>query len=158
MAKPKFTLTSTAFSANASIPSQYTCDGTQASPPLTIAGTPEGTQSFVLIFEDLDVPRQLKPDGVFLHWLVFNIPGSISEITENAQIGVLGANSLGKNAYASPYPPPEYEPSEHRYVFTLSALDKVLSLKIGASKDEVTSAMRGHVIRQTQLIGRYKRT
>jgi Raf kinase inhibitor-like YbhB/YbcL family protein len=157
MATSTLTLTSTAFQANSAIPSKYTCDGTQVSPPLSIAGAPEGTQSFVLILEDPDVPKQLVPTGVFVHWVLFNIPGSLTEITEGAQVGTAGANGAGKNAYAPPCPPTQYEPSEHRYIFTLYALDANLSLKAGASKDEVMKATQGHILAQSQFIGRYKK-
>jgi len=150
-------LTSTAFSPNTSIPSQYTCDGAQTSPPLSIAGAPQGTQSYALIVEDPDVPKQLMPAGVFVHWVLFNIPASITEITEGAQVGTPGANGAGKNAYTGPCPPAQYEPSEHRYIFSLYALDRSLSLKAGASKDDVVKAMQGHILGQTQLIGKYKK-
>ncbi len=157
MAFSTLTLTSTAFDQNASIPSRYTCDGVQVSPPLSIKGALQGTQSYALIVEDPDVPKQLLPSGVFLHWLLFNIPGSVTEITEGAQVGTSGANGAGKNAYAGPCPPPQYEPSEHRYIFTLYALDKMLSLKAGASKDDIIKEMKGHILAETQLIAKYKR-
>jgi Raf kinase inhibitor-like YbhB/YbcL family protein len=152
-----FKLTSSAFAEGASIPSAYTCDASQASPPLSIAGAPAGTKTFALIMEDPDVPRQVKPDGVFLHWVVFNIPGSITEIVEGARIGVSGTNGAGKTNYVGPCPPAQYEPSEHRYVFTLYALDIELSLKAGATKGDVLKAMEGHVLSEAKLIGKYKR-
>jgi Raf kinase inhibitor-like YbhB/YbcL family protein len=157
MATSTFTISSAAFSENSSIPSLYTCDGAQTSPPLSIAGAPKGTQSYALIVEDPDVPKQLVPSGIFVHWVVFNIPASITEITEGALVGTPGANGAGKSAYTGPCPPPQYEPSEHRYVFTLYALDIQLSLKAGASKDDVLKAMKGHILGQAQLVGKYKR-
>jgi Raf kinase inhibitor-like YbhB/YbcL family protein len=157
MATSTFALTSSAFKENASIPSQYTCDGSQASPPLSINGAPQGTKTFALIVEDPDVPKQLAPSGVFVHWVVFNIPASITEITEDAQIGTAGANGAGKNTYAGPCPPAQYEPSEHRYFFTLYALDADLKLSVGASKEDVLKAMQGHILAQAQLVGRYKK-
>ena len=107
--------------------------------------------------DDPDVPKQLRPDGVFDHWTLFNIPASMSEIPEGGSVGIAGANGAGKNAYTGPCPPPQYEPSEHRYVFTLYALDRMLDLKAGATKQEVKAAMQGHILEQTQLIGKYKR-
>lgn len=97
------------------------------------------------------------PSGVFVHWVLFNIPASITEITEGAHIGTAGANGAGKSAYAGPCPPPQYEPAEHRYFFTLYALDTELQLKPGASKDEVMKAMQGHVLAQSRLTGKYKK-
>jgi Raf kinase inhibitor-like YbhB/YbcL family protein len=157
MATSTLTLTSTAFTQNSSIPSQYTCDGSQVSPPLTISGAPEGTKSYALIVEDPDVPKQVLPSGLFVHWVLFNIPASITEITEGAQVGTDGANGAGKAAYAGPCPPPQYEPSEHRYFFKLYALDRELSLKAGVSKEDVEKAMQGHILAEAQLIGKYKR-
>jgi Raf kinase inhibitor-like YbhB/YbcL family protein len=155
--KSNFTLSSAAFTANATIPSKYTCDGPQISPPLSISGAPEGTKTFALIVEDPDIPKQLMPGGVFVHWVVFNIPGNISEIPEGEAAGVAGSNGAGKNAYAGPCPPPQYEPSEHRYFFTLYALDAELPPQAGASKDDVVKAMQGHILAQSELIGKYKK-
>jgi Raf kinase inhibitor-like YbhB/YbcL family protein len=151
-------LASLAFVANGSIPSKYTCDGDPSlSPALTIAGVPTAAKSLTLIMDDPDVPKQLRPDGVFDHWTLFNILASTRAIAEGGSVGIAGANGTGKNAYTGPCPPPQYEPSEHRYVFTLYALDRMLALKAGATKTEVKAAMQGHILDQTQLTGKYKR-
>ncbi len=152
-----FSLSSTAFTDGATIPAKYTCDGESVSPALSISGVPEGTVSLALIVDDPDVPKQLKPDGVFDHWVLFDIPPATKEIPEDGSAGTAGVNGAGADAYAAPCPPPQYEPSEHRYVFTLYALDATLGLPAGASKSDVLFAMKGHVIAQTELIGRYKR-
>lgn len=158
MATSTLTLTSSAFADNASIPSRFTCDGDRTvSPALSIAGVPEGTKSLTLIMDDPDVPKALKPDGIFDHWMLFNIPADTREVPEGGSVGVAGANGAGKNAYTGPCPPPQYEPSEHRYIFKLYALDSELPLQAGASKADVEKAMEGHIIAQTQLVGRYKR-
>lgn len=158
MATSTLTLTSPVFADNASIPSRFTCDGDRTvSPALSIAGVPEGTKSLALIMDDPDVPKVLHADGVFDHWVLFNIPADTSEIPEGGSAGVAGANGAGKNAYTGPCPPPQYEPSEHRYFFKLYALDSELSLQAGATKEEVEKAMEGHIMAQTQLVGRYKR-
>ncbi|MDO8562112.1 MAG: YbhB/YbcL family Raf kinase inhibitor-like protein [bacterium] len=151
-------ITSTAFEENGGIPSKYTCDVSGAvSPPLAFSGVPEGAKSLALIMDDPDVPKALKPDGVFDHWVLFNISPDTKGIDEGGFAGTAGANGAGKNAYAGPCPPPQYEPKEHRYVFALYALDAMLPLKEGASKQEVLKAMEGHVIEKVQLIGRYSR-
>lgn len=158
MTTSTLTLTSAAFADNASIPSRFTCDEDRSvSPALAIAGVPEGTKSLALIMDDPDVPKALKPEGVFDHWVLFNIPADTREIPEGGSAGVAGANGAGKNAYTGPCPPPQYEPSEHRYFFKLYALDSELSLQAGATKVEVEKAMEGHILAQTQLVGRYKR-
>jgi Raf kinase inhibitor-like YbhB/YbcL family protein len=151
-------ITSPAFEHNGRIPSKYTCDGDRSvNPPLAFSGVPDGTKSLALIVDDPDVPKQLRPDGVFDHWVLFNIPPSAHGIVEGGTAGTAGANGSGASAYTGPCPPPQYEPSEHRYVFVLYALDSDLPLKAGATKPEVLKAMEGHIIKQSQLIGKYKR-
>ena len=151
-------ITSPAFEQNGRIPGKYTCDGNRTiSPPLAFSGVPERAKSLALIMDDPDVPKMLHSDGVFDHWILFNIPPATREIAEGASVGIAGANGSGASAYTGPCPPPQYEPSEHRYVFVLYALDSELSLKEGATKKEVLQVMEGHVIQQAQLIGKYKR-
>ena len=158
MATSTLSLTSTAFENGGLIPAKYTCDEDRMlSPQLSIAGVPAEAKSLVLIMDDPDVPKELKPDGVFDHWVLFNIPPTTTEIPEGGSAGIVGANGAGKNAYTGPCPPPQYEPSEHRYFFKLYALDTELTLQAGASKEEVEKAMQGHVVGEVQLMGRYKR-
>lgn len=158
MTSSTLTLTSTQFENNASIPARFTCDGDRAvSPALSIEGVPLGTKSLVLIMDDPDVPKVLHADGVFDHWVLFNIPADTREIPEGGSVGVAGANGAGANAYTGPCPPPQYEPSEHRYIFKLYALDAELPLQAGATKADVEKAMSGHILTETQLVGRYKR-
>ena len=151
-------ITSSAFEQNGRIPSKYTCDGDRTiNPPLVFSGVPEGAKSLALIMDDPDVPKVLHADGVFDHWVLFNISPATREIAEGKSAGTAGANGAGISAYTGPCPPPQYEPSEHRYVFVLYALDSELSLKEGASKAEVLKAAERHVIQQAELIGKYKR-
>lgn len=154
-------LTSTAFEQGGTIPSKYTCDGDRSvSPPLRISGVPSEAKSLALIMDDPDVPKQLHPDGVYDHWVVFDIPPAdgAPNIPEGGPVpGTHGANGAGKDAYTGPCPPPQYEPSEHRYVFRAYALDAELSLRRGATKKEVLDAMQGHILEQAELVGRYKR-
>ncbi len=152
-------ITSSAFEDGALIPSLYTCDGNRTlSPALSFTDVPEDTVSLVLIMDDPDVPKALRPDGVFDHWVLFNIPPETRGIPEGGTVGIAGANGRGEPAYAGPCPPPEYEPSEHRYFFKLYALDSTLSFSEGVTKKEVEQAMEGHILQQAQLVGRYQRT
>ena len=157
MATSTLVLKSPVFENGASIPSRFTCDGENMSPPISWSGVPDGTKSLALIADDPDVPKILKPDGVFDHWVLFNIPPETTEVTTGGTAGVSGGNGAGKNQYTGPCPPPQYEPSEHRYFFRLYALDTMLALPEGASKEEVLAAMQGHIIAQAELMGRYKR-
>jgi|SRR3989344_4912176 len=153
-----FSITSSAFEQDGRIPSKYTCDGDRTiNPPLVFSGVPESAKSLALIMDDPDVPKVLHADGVFDHWVLFNISPDTKGIPEGHSFGTAGANGGGKNAYTGPCPPPQYEPSEHRYVFVLYALDVGLPLKEGATKQEVLKAMEGHILQQAELVGKYKR-
>ncbi len=153
-----FSLTSSAFLEGERIPKKYTCDGDNLSPPLAFGDAPEGTKSIVLIMEDPDLPRAIYPDGgVFDHWTLFNIPPDTAELTEGTPVGTGGLHSGGKIGYASPCPPAQYEPKEHRYFFRAYALDAILPLEEGATKSQVLSAMNEHILATAELMGRYSR-
>lgn len=156
------TLTSPAFTAGGKIPSLYTCDGENINPPLHISGVPSGTQSFVLTVEDPDIPQAVKDKmgiNVLDHWVVFNIPSTTTDIPENtAGIGASGMGARG-DTYLGPCPPREYEPREHRYIFTLYALSSPPTLAFikAPTKDDVVRAVESQVIEKSILIGRYER-
>jgi len=151
-------LTSPVFEENGSIPAQYTCDGDRAlSPPLYITDVPENAQSLVLIMDDPDVPAEVMPEKLFTHWVLFDIPPDTEGIPEGMQAGHLCMNTVGDASYTGPCPPPNYDPSEHRYFFKLFALDTMLNLPAGSSREHVEDAMDGHVIERIELVGRYSR-
>lgn len=162
MTSSNLMLTSSAFVDGGSIPSRFTCDGERdLSPALAISGVPEGAKSLALIMDDPDIPAHAKRSDFqeFDHWILFDLPADTKEIPEGGiQAGTAGVNSVGENAYAGPCPPAQYEPSEHRYIFTLYALDTVFGWPAGATKAQLLAAMQGHVLAQTTLTGRYKRT
>ena len=104
--------------------------------------------------EDHDVPRNLRPDGTFDHWIVFNIPPDVRIIEENQRVkGLYGITTNGKTEYTGPCPPDK----EHNYTFSLYALDRELALKAGSPKIEILNNMTTHIIAETKLIGRYER-
>lgn len=143
-------LTSTAFQHNEMIPSLYTCDGEDISPPLQIEGVPEEAKSLVLIMDDPDATGGRTWD----HWVVFNL----QPVTDNIQQGkepdgVAGKNSWGRTGYGGPCP----GSGTHRYFFKLYALDTVLDLPESSTKAEIEEAMVGHVLDKTEMIGLYKR-
>lgn len=156
------TLLSLAFEPNTPIPKKYTCDGENTNPPLLIRNVPENTKSLVLIVDDPDIPGAVKKARLiekFDHWVVFNIPPDTTEIPESAEgFGVFGKNSAGDNAYTGPCPPVEFEPTEHRYVFQVYALDVQLDLDANVVETDVRDAMKGHIITKAELIGLYDRT
>ncbi len=142
-------LTSPAFWHNGKIPSEYTCDGSDTSPELNIADVPKNAKSLVLINDDPDAPV-----GTWDHWIVFNIPPTTKKIEKGEEPeGVGGKNSWGRTGYGGPCPPS----GVHRYFFKLYALDIELGLKEGATKKEIEAAMKGHILAQAELIGKYRR-
>jgi Raf kinase inhibitor-like YbhB/YbcL family protein len=158
------TLTSSAFENNETIPSKYTCDGDgELSPPLLIGGVPDGTKSLVLIMDDPDIPQVFKDSrgiDAFDHWVLFNIPPETREIGEGAStqnIFSAGLNGAGKIEYARPCPPPQYEPREHRYIFSLYALSDILHFDNVPTAEKVRDELKPILIAETKLVGRYAR-
>jgi len=150
-------LISPAFDNNGKIPSKYTCDGANVSPPLKISDVPAGAKVLVLIMDDPDVPAQVRPERMWDHWIVFNIPPTKTEIAEGENPGTKGKGSYPKLEYGGPCPPPQFEPKEHRYFFKLYALDAKLNLPEGATKAQVEKAMQNHILAEAKLIGKYQR-
>jgi Raf kinase inhibitor-like YbhB/YbcL family protein len=147
-------LTSPAFEHGGKIPSKYTCDGENINPPLTISDVPSEARSLVLIMDDPDVPKHLRGDGMWDHWVVFNIPATIRDIKEGKEPGgTPGIGTGGNLDYYGPCPPDR----EHRYFFKLYALDAELDLPEKTTKQGVERAMEGHVIAKAELMGRYER-
>ena len=147
--RARIKITSSAFQEGGNIPSKSTCDGSDTSPPLQITGIPSEAKSLVLIADDPDAPG-----GLFTHWLVWNIPPQTNSIAEgSAPKGVHGTNDFGKPDYKGPCPPP----GTHRYSFKVFALDRELDLRGGAKRSQLDAAMKGHVIAQGELVGRYAR-
>jgi Raf kinase inhibitor-like YbhB/YbcL family protein len=148
-------LTSPAFAEGVVIPAQYTCDGENISPPLKWSNVPRSTKSLALIVEDPDAPI-----GTFTHWVIYDIPPTITELaervptTETIPNGARqGLNDMKRVGYGGPCPPS----GSHRYLFKLYALDATLDLKPGETKQVLTSAMSGHILAAGQLMGTYER-
>jgi Raf kinase inhibitor-like YbhB/YbcL family protein len=154
--KPKANLkiTSTAFQDGGDIPERFTRDGRDAprniNPPLRISGVPLEAKSLVLIVDDPDAPG-----GVFTHWLVWNIDPKTTEVPEHSapRGATWGVNDFGGDSYDGPQPPS----GTHRYYFKIFALDQTLNLRAGAKRKELDAAMKGHVIAQAELMGRYSK-
>jgi len=146
----KFSITSSVFSNQGKIPSEYTCDGSNISPPLTIKNVPQDAKSLVLIVDDMDTPQ-----GVWVHWLVYNIPPDIQNILENSMpIGSqVGKNSFGNKEYAGPCP--LY--GEHRYIFKLYAIDHYIVLPESPDRQEIINEINGHVLAESVTTGIYTR-
>ena len=146
---------SQAFSPGDLIPSTYTCDGRDISPPLGWTDPPVGTKSFALISDDPDAPM-----GTWVHWVIWNIPAAARSLEENqpkkdslpsgARQGTTDFRRIG---YGGPCPPS----GTHRYFFKLYALDTTLELPSSTTKKDLEKAMQGHVLMQAELMGKYRR-
>jgi len=131
------------------IPPEFTCDGSDVSPPLEISDAPASTKSLALIVDDPDAPV-----GTWDHWIVFNIPPSTRQIGKGTEPqGTPGKNSWGRTGYGGPCPPS----GTHRYFFKSYALDGNLNLQPGSTKKQIEAAMQGHIIAKAELVGLYKR-
>jgi Raf kinase inhibitor-like YbhB/YbcL family protein len=153
-------ITSNAFSDGGAMPSKYTGDGDDLSPPLEWRGAPDGTRAFALIVDDPDAPDPAKPKRTFVHWVVADIPGTTTSVREGASVrsmppgAVEGKNDADGLGYTGPYPPI----GRHRYFFKLYALDQPVRLTEGHTKADLLRAIEGHVIATAQLVGTYQRS
>jgi hypothetical protein len=143
-------ITSPAFKAGELIPSKFTCDGADVNPALAISDVPPQAKSLALIMDDPDAPG-----GMWVHWVVWNIDPKTQEIGENSvpRGAKQGVNDFRKTPYGGPCPPS----GTHRYFFKLYALDVLLDLGSGTTKGALEKAMKGHVLAQAELMGKYKR-
>lgn len=146
------TLSSGAFAAGGDIPREHSCEGADRSPPLAWSGAPAGTRSYALLVQDVDAFD-------FVHWVLFDVPGTATSLAAGLPTDAAlsdgsrqGYNDFGVIGWGGPCPPSGEGP--HTYVLTLYALDTTLGLN-DASIHDVRAAMRGHVLAQGELRGRY---
>ncbi len=146
---------SSSFQEGGMIPSKYTCDGADVSPALSWSNIPDGTKSIAIISDDPDAPM-----GTWVHWVLYDLPLDITNLPENTPDektlnngAKQGTNDFGRIGYGGPCPPG----GTHRYYFKIYALDATLELKPGATKSQLLSAMKGRVLSEGQLMGKYKR-
>jgi Raf kinase inhibitor-like YbhB/YbcL family protein len=147
-----FELTTTAFAPGGEIPRQFTCDGDDVSPDLAWSGVPGGTGALVLVVDDPDA-------GGFVHWIAFDMTGSDTGalplgVSASPDAPRQGTNDFGTIGWRGPCPPS----GEHRYRFTLSALDAPLGLADAPNGHAIRDALSGAtVIGSATLEGRYRR-
>jgi len=153
------TITSTAFTPDGAIPSLYTCEGKDISPPLGWSGAPAGTKSFALIVDDPDAPDPAAPKMTWVHWVLYDIPAAGTGLPEAVQASALppgtreGVNDWGRTGFGGPCPPI----GRHRYFHKLYALDAVLPDLKHPKKAALERAMHGHILAQAVLIGTYQK-
>jgi len=149
-------LTSPSFENQQPIQAKHTGEGADVSPALKWQDAPSSTKSFALICDDPDAPA-----GTWVHWVMYNIPATTTELPEGvaksdeAAGGKQGVNDFGKVGYGGPQPPRGH--GKHRYVFKLYALKSELDLKPRATKKQVEDAMKGQILAQSELVGTYER-
>jgi Raf kinase inhibitor-like YbhB/YbcL family protein len=154
-----FSISSETFNDGEGIPSKYTCDAEDVSPPLAWSGIPDGAQSLALIVDDPDAPDPAAPKMVWVHWVLYNLPADSTGLGEATTVETLppdtleGKNDWKKTGYGGPCPPI----GEHRYFFKLYALDVVLPDLGHPAKPDLLKAMEGHVLAETQLMGTYQK-
>ena len=151
-----FEIKSAAFAQGQAIPKKYTCDGPDVSVPLAWNDPPAGTKSFALIADDPDAPM-----GTWVHWVLYDLPAEVRQLPEGvpkqetlSDGSKQGENGFGRIGYGGPCPPPG---KPHRYFFKLYALDKKLNLAPRATKPQVLTAVKGHILVEAQGMGTYKR-
>jgi Raf kinase inhibitor-like YbhB/YbcL family protein len=152
----KFELTSTSFEPDGTIPTKYSCSGDNISPELSWRNAPKETQSLVLIVDDPDNPKK-----VVVHWLVYDLPPATHELAEATPDKATlpdgakqGKNEDGKTRWRGPCPP---QGAAHHYFFKLYALDQPTGLKTKATRAQIDAAIKGHVLAEAELIGRYQK-
>lgn len=155
MPEAKFQISSSAFSNRGDMPREYTCEGKNIPPPLQWKNPPNGTKSFAVIVDDPDAPDPKAPRGTWVHWLVYNIPAESDSLNQKLPVGAkAGLNDFKEVGWGSPCPPR----GRHRYFYKLYALDSLLRFDHAPTKAELETAMRGHILDQTELIGLYEKS
>ena len=158
--KMAFKLSSAVFTDGGEIPTRYTCEGEDISAPLKWEGVPEGARSLVLIVDDPDAPDPDAPKMTWVHWVLYNIPPEVTALPEGAASAALpsgtgeGLNDWKRTGYGGPCPPV----GRHRYFHKLYALDTLLEKMDRPTKAQIESAMRGHVIAKTEIVGTYEKS
>jgi Raf kinase inhibitor-like YbhB/YbcL family protein len=154
MKNSELTIKSNAFAESEMIPAKYTCDADNISPSISWSKGPEKTKSYALICDDPDAPSK-----IWVHWVVYNIPSTVLELSEKFSKDSIynnienGVNDFGTLGYSGPCPPS----GTHRYNFKVYALDCKLNLKTGSSKVDLETAMKDHILANGMLTGKYKK-
>lgn len=150
-----FLVSTTAFQDGGLISKKFTCDGPDISPALVWTESPAGTKSFALIMDDPDALA-----GTWVHWVLYDLPGDARKLAEGVAKDLRlpegsrqGRNDFGKIGYNGPCPP---KGGPHRYFLKLYALDRKIKLKAGATKAELERAMKGHILAEAEVVGRFQ--
>lgn len=151
---PNMQVTSNAFETGDIIPVRFTSHGDNVQPDFTITGAPETTESFAVVFHDIEVALGGSTDDV-THWIAWNIPSPNIPEGSLPEGSVVGANITGQSTYMGSGAP--LADRYHHYVFEFYALSENLDLEEGASRDDLMAAMEGKVVAKAAYVGRYAR-
>ena len=151
----KMKVTSSAFSPLGAIPAKHTGEGKDISPALSWSEAPDGTKSFAVICHDPDAPLVSPGSYGFVHWVLYNLPGSTNGLEEGTSEGTAGKNDFGKTAYGGPMPPEGHGP--HHYYFWVLALDTSPDIEPGLTLWELLERIEPHVKAMNRLVGTYQR-
>ncbi|APX92695.1 phospholipid-binding protein [Halomonas sp. 1513] len=148
-------LESPAFDNHGKIPSQYTGESDNVSPALSWSGAPQGTKGFAVICHDPDAPLVKEGQYGFVHWVLYNLPGSVTALEEATDKGTAGVNDRGNNGYMGPMPPEGH--GLHLYYFWVLALDAELELPAGLTLAQLLEKVEPHLLGMNRLVGTYQR-
>lgn len=148
-------LVSSAFQQRSNIPTRYTGEGDDVSPQLSWSNVPEGTRSFALICHDPDAPLVTPGSYGFVHWVLYNIPASVTQLAEDDRNYTSGESNFGQVGYGGPMPPVGH--GVHHYFFWILALDVETSLPAGLSMEALLKEIEPNVIGMNRLVGTYSR-
>lgn len=148
-------LHSTAFAPGAAIPQKFSGEGEDVSPALSWTDAPAGTQGFAVVCHDPDAPLVQNGAYGFVHWVLYNLPASVTELAEGSAAGTPGANNFGNQGYGGPMPPEGH--GAHNYYFWVLALDTVLDLPAGLTLPELLTKVEPHLLGMNRLVGTYER-
>lgn len=148
-------LKTTAFDNRAAIPKRHTGEGEDVSPALSWSGVPDGTKSFAVICHDPDAPLVKPGNYGFVHWVLYNLPGSASGLDEGSSEGTDGVNDFGNTGYGGPMPPDGH--GVHHYFFWVIALDDDLGLEPGLTMWQFLEKAEPHILGMNRIVGTYER-
>jgi Raf kinase inhibitor-like YbhB/YbcL family protein len=156
----RFTISTDAIDRKGFFDPRYTCDFDNSSPELRWENPPEGTAGFALIAEDRSID---SGNGVFTHWVIYNIPASIHHLPagipaqDTLPNGIKqGLNQANKLGYFGPCPPIGDRP--HQYYFRIYALRMMPEIPPRATSEQVIDAISPFIILTAEIVGRYQRS
>jgi Raf kinase inhibitor-like YbhB/YbcL family protein len=149
-------LTSPAFDAGGAIPSKHTGEGVDVSPAFAWSGAPDGAAAFAIVCHDPDAPLVTPGHYGYVHWVLYNIPGSVTELPEGVDAYTSGKNDFGNTGYGGPMPPEGH--GLHHYFFWILALDTDAELPAGLTLWELLERVESNVVAMNRLVGTYTRS